>query len=81
MEHSGYRVHETILNRKSGSAFDLWNSMGGVELESEADIAYLAKRSIPDRNLYSVTVKKGVLEIDAMLDMLEVRLILLTPEE
>lgn len=81
VEHTGYRVHETILNRKSGSAFDLWNGMGGVELESEADISYLARRSVPDRNLYSLTAKKGCLEIDAMLDMLEVRLVLLTPEE
>lgn len=74
-----YFVKETILNRKSGSSFDLWNAMGAVEPDSGEDIEYLIRRSIPDRNMYTTETVRNTLEIDAMLDMLEVRLVTLTP--
>ncbi len=77
VKNGKYLVKETVLNRKSGSSFDLWNSMGAVELDDVEDIEYLTKRSIPDRNMYTTEAVRNTLEIDAMLDMLEVRLIIL----
>ena len=68
-------VTETILNRSSGSAFDQWVAMGAVELTQKAELDTLAARSTPAINKYVVTSDNGTLRLDAMLDMLEVRLI------
>ncbi len=69
---------ERYINRKVGSAFDLWVSMGAVELFEPEDIKTLQCRSVPGLNKYTAEAEDGVLELDAMLDMLEVRLITLT---
>lgn len=76
-----YLVTERYINRKAGSAFDLWVSMGAVELFEPEDIRTLQYRSVPGLNKYTAEAKDGVLELDAMLDMLEVRLITLTSLE
>ena len=68
-------VTETILNRSSGSAFDQWVAMGAVELKQKAELDTLAARSTPAISKYVVTSDNGTLRLDAMLDMLEVRLI------
>lgn len=73
-----YLVTERYINRKAGSAFDLWVSMGAVELFEPEDIKTLQCRSVPGLNKYTAEAEDGVLELDAMLDMLEVRLITLT---
>ena len=75
VENGAYMVTETILNRSSGSAFDQWVAMGAVELTQRAELDTLAARSTPAINKYVVTSDNGTLRLDAMLDMLEVRLI------
>ena len=75
VEDGAYMVTETILNRSSGSAFDQWVAMGAVELTQKVELDTLAARSTPAINKYVVTSDNGTLRLDAMLDMLEVRLI------
>ena len=75
VEDGEYMVTETILNRSSGSAFDQWVAMGAVELTQKAELDTLAARSTPAINKYAVDSENGTLRLDAMLDMLEVRLI------
>ena len=75
VEDGEYMVTETILNRSSGSAFDQWVAMGAVELTQKVELDTLAARSTPAINKYVVTSDNGTLRLDAMLDMLEVRLI------
>lgn len=79
MEDGEYMVTETILNRSSGSAFDTWVAMGAVELTQQAELENLAARSMPAINKYTATAENGTLRLDAMLDMLEVRLIVVAP--
>lgn len=79
LPNGNYHIRETILNRKAGSAFDIWNAMGGIELNRQDDLDYLLSRSLPSRNQYITTAKKGHLEVNAILDMLEVRLITIKP--
>ncbi len=78
VENGEYIVTETILNRSSGSAFDTWVSMGAVELTRKAELENLAARSVPAINKYTVTAENSTLRLDAMLDMLEVRLIVVS---
>lgn len=73
--NGNYVVRETILNRKSGSAFDQWVDMGAMELDSDQEFKTLNALSTPRCNKYAVMTKDHVLELDAMLDMLEVRLV------
>ena len=74
-----YLVRETILNRKSGSAFDKWVEMGAMELDTLQELKTLEALSTPLCSKYTVAAKKKTLEIDAILDMLEVRLITIEP--
>lgn len=78
MEDGDYMVTETILNRNSGSSFDSWISMGALELTRKEEIDTLAARSVPAINKYYATTENSMLRIDAMLDMLEVRSIVVT---
>ena len=76
LEPGDYMVTETVINRASGSAFDQWVAMGAVELTESAELQTLASRSVPAISKYKATAADdGVLRLDAMLDMLEVRLI------
>ena len=75
VEDGEYMVTETILNRNSGRAFDQWIAMGAVELTQKSEFENLASRSVPAMNKYISTTDDGILRLDAMLDMLEVRLI------
>lgn len=72
-------IRETILSRKSGSAFDQWVEMGAMEPDTEQEINTLKARSTPACNKYMVEAKNHILELDAILDMLEVRLITVEP--
>lgn len=74
-----YLVRETSLSRDSGSAFDNWVSMGAIESDAEEDIEYLKAVSRPAEQKYPVTATGGVLELDFLLDLLEVRLIQIEP--
>ncbi len=74
-----YQVTESMVNRRFGSSFDQWVSMGAVELNNKKELDRLASLSAPGLNKYSVSTQNGVIRIDAMLDMLEVRLITISP--
>ena len=74
-----YTVRETVLNRKSGSAFDQWLEMGALEPDTRQELAVLEAHSIPKCSKYLAETKNHTLELDAMLDMLEVRLITVEP--
>ncbi len=75
VEDGEYLVQETILNRRHGSAFDIWNSMGGLEPESQEELDYIKNRAVPAMRKFTVQASDRTLELDAWLDMLEVRLL------
>lgn len=74
-----YLVRETILNRKSGSAFDQWVNMGALELDTQQEYKTLEALSMPSCSKYITEATKHTLELDAMLEMLEVRLLSIDP--
>lgn len=76
---SDYLVREVIVNRRFGSAFDLWNAMGALELEQPWEVENLASRSQPALNRYLIKAQDNALELDVLLEMLEVRLIMIEP--
>ncbi len=79
VKNGNYLIRETVLNRKSGSAFDQWVEMGAMELDTEQEIKTLAARSTPSCSKYIAQAQNHTLKLDAMLDMLEVRLITIEP--
>ncbi len=74
-----YMITETVVNRNSGSSFDQWIAMGAVELTGAHELNTLSSRSVPAINKYIVQADDHALHLDAMLDMLEVRLITVSP--
>ena len=70
-----YTVTETIVNRHSGSSFDTWLSMGAPDRMTGKEQKALAARSVPSISKYTASAKSGELDLDALLDMLEIRLI------
>ena len=72
---------ETIINRSSGSSFDQWLSAGACEIEDPEELRTLAAHSVPSFQKYRLPVEKGILKLDALLEMLEVRLIELYAEK
>ena len=76
-----YVVTETSVSRRSGSAFDTWVAMGAVELTAPAELDNLACRSVPAISKYVASPEQGILRLDAMLDMLEVRLLTISPKD
>lgn len=74
-----YLVREVIVNRKSGSTFDKWLDMGAMELGSEREFRTLEALSTPMCSKYVAEAKGHTLELDAMLEMLEVRLMTIEP--
>ena len=75
VENGEYLVREIVINRRSGSAFDQWVAMGALELDRTEEYETLASRSLPERSKYRADARRHTLELDAMLDMLEVRLL------
>lgn len=74
-----YLVREITLSRKSGSAFDKWLEMGAMELNSTREFRTLEALSTPMCSKYVAEAKAHTLELDAMLEMLEVRLMTVEP--
>ena len=70
-----YMVTETSVSRRSGSSFDQWVAMGAIEPEAQSELENLAARSVPTISKYVLSAENGTLRLDAMLDLLEVRLI------
>lgn len=79
MENGSYTVRETAISRRHGSAFDEWLNMGGIELQGNEEIECLRMHSAPHISKYTAQAKRHTLELDAMLEMLEVRLIEILP--
>lgn len=79
--NGSYTVHETVVNRKNGSAFDRWLEMGAMEPESRQELDTLSALSVPLQSKYHTKAEKHSLSIDAMLDLLEVRFITVKPTQ
>ena len=67
------------LNRSSGSSFDLWVNSGAEELRDRGELNILEQRSVPGFQKYRAFAENHVLRIDVMLELLEVRLIEISP--
>lgn len=74
-----YLVQEISVGRKSGSVYDLWVETGAVEPVDTATMELLKHRSTPMITNYVLQASENTIEADAILDMLEVRLISITP--
>ncbi len=74
-----YLVREVSVSRDHGSAFDTWVRMGAVELEDPMELENLEARSHPSITRHFATPADGTLELDALIQMLEVRLLLIIP--
>lgn len=74
-----YIVQETILNRSSGSLFDEWQAMGGLPITSSEELELLEAKSMPNITKHLVNTVDSSLTLNLNLELLEVRLIILTP--
>lgn len=79
VEGTEYVITETTINRNSGSSFDTWVAMGALELNRQDELDNLSLRSVPAINKYIARAENGTLSLDAMLKLLEVRLIVAEP--
>ena len=79
MPAAHYSVKELSVSRSSGSAYDQWIAMGAIEPESREEEELLKALSKPHLNKYTADPEDGILRLSAMIDMLEVRLILISP--
>lgn len=69
---------EYSVSRSSGSAFDKWVEMGAQPLENMEEVALLQSLSRPMINKYTLQAVNGSLMVNAILDMLEIKMILLS---
>ena len=75
-----YKISETYVNRTHGSSYDQWISMGALELTSQQEFEWLKKASVPGFHQRVATVDSDeILELDVTLELLEIRLIQITP--
>jgi len=79
IKDGSYLIRETVLSRRSGSAFDQWIEMGALEPDSPQEYKTLEALSTPKCSKYIAVANEHTLDIDAMLDMLEVRLLTIEP--
>ena len=74
-----YLVKETSISRKSGSVYDLWLESGGIEPIGKDEMEMLKQKSGPMITNYMIHTSQSLIELDAILDMLEIRLITISP--
>lgn len=79
LSDGAWEVSEQIVNRHCGSAFDLWQGMGGVEPLTAEETAYLRALSRPACTRARTTVSGGTLRYEASLEPHEIRLVSLRP--
>ena len=74
-----YKLTQLYVNRQNGSIYDSWVSAGALEPSSADDIAYLASSSHPGyhQQVLSANAEHQIV-FDVTLQLLEVRLLLLT---
>lgn len=77
--HGEYQVTEYSISRHSGSAFDKWMEMGGVEPATPEELDILRNLSVPGFQKYTLKAEDGCLRLSTVLDQLEVKLLLLAP--
>ena len=74
-----YHVKEISVGRKSGSVFDLWLETGAIEPVDPETMDLLRAKSAPMITNYYLEAKENRIEADAILDMLEIRLLTFIP--
>lgn len=78
LPEGSWHAVEYSISRSSGSAFDKWVEMGAQPLENAEEVTLLQSLSRPMINKYTLHAGAGGLTVNAILDMLEVKLILLS---
>lgn len=78
MPAGSWHAVEYSISRTSGSAFDKWVEMGAQPLENGEEVTLLQSLSRPMINKYTLHTAANALTVNAILDMLEVKLILLS---
>ncbi|MBQ9308953.1 MAG: helix-turn-helix domain-containing protein [Clostridia bacterium] len=78
MPEGNWHALEYSISRSSGSAFDKWVEMGAQPLENREEVTLLQSLSQPMINKYTLHTSANALTVNAILDLLEVKLILLS---
>lgn len=74
-----YRMCRCEINRKYGSAFDVWGRMGSVSELRREEIEYLKSASVPRLSVCDVDCEDHKLVLDAMIPPNGCQLIILEP--
>lgn len=78
MEDREYSLTEYILNRNHGSLYDAWIEMGTESPVTDMERGFLEAQSMPALRKSKVTAKNGTLLLRPQLELLEVRLMILS---
>ena len=78
MDDKEYLLTEYILNRHHGSLYDAWIEMGSEILISDTERSFLEARSVPALRKSKVTAQNGTLMLRPQLELLEVRLMIIS---
>lgn len=74
-----YTITESTINTSHGSSYDQWLSLGGLPLESLAEVEYLRQTSVPFIQKRREKASKEGLTLHCALSVHEVRLIEVIP--
>lgn len=75
-----YRLTRYEINRKYGSAYDLWSAMGASSDMRREEIAYLRTMAVPKLSSSDITAKDGRVTIEALLPPHGCQMIILEPK-
>ncbi|HUM84373.1 MAG TPA: helix-turn-helix domain-containing protein [Lachnospiraceae bacterium] len=73
-----WKIHQKVLNEKSGSILHKWIDFGCAEKLPREDIEYLRQVSVPEICLHEKDSISGILDFEALLKPNEIRFIQLT---
>lgn len=73
LESGKYQIKKSTLNRNSGSAYDLWITMGAPKKLDQSVLDYIKNKSIPDIVNYTEVVSNNLI-LDALIEPHEVSL-------
>lgn len=74
LENGTWKIVETYVNRKCGSAYDTWVEMGAPEEMYTEDYDYLKNASLPGRHIRHIEISDHRLSYSCSMEPLEVRL-------
>jgi beta-xylosidase len=77
MEDREYQLTEYSVNRKAGSLYDAWVSMGCMDPENEVEGYFLAAKSAPSVHKSKLAAQDGALLLHLSMELLEVRLLII----